>query len=121
MMNKQHILIICRKAPYGKLIAREALELALATAIFNQQLTMIFTGDGVWQLIKQQRSDAIKTKNHGKLITAFSLYDINDIYVDTTSMQDRGLSKEDLLIDTNIVDKNRLRELMEQADTIFNF
>ena len=121
MKNKRHILIVFRKAPYGNLLAREALELALATAVFDQQLTLIFSGDGVWQLLNNQNSEGIDSKNTGKLLCAFPVYDISEIYVDADALTERQITATDLLIETQIVTKDRLMELMNQADIIFNF
>ena len=57
-MSKK-ILIHCRKPPYGNSLAREAIDIALATAAFDQALTLLFSEDGVFQLLDQQNSQAI--------------------------------------------------------------
>ncbi|MEE8056369.1 MAG: sulfurtransferase complex subunit TusC [Pseudomonadales bacterium] len=121
MTTSKRILIVCRKAPYGNLLSREALDIALATAVFDQQLSLVFTGDGVWQLLKDQHSESIEAKNHGKLISAFPHYDIEDIYIDSASMAQRNITVADLIIDAKTVDKTTIAELMEKSDSIFNF
>jgi len=38
----KRILIICRKAPYGNSLSREALDIALAASVFDQSLALLF-------------------------------------------------------------------------------
>ena len=121
MTNSKRILIVCRKAPYGDSLSREALDIALASSVFDQQLTIAFIGDGVWQLLENQDSTPIAAKNHGKLSTVFPLYDINTIYIDTESMPDRNIAASDLCVNATPASKTFLAELMEQSDIVFNF
>lgn len=121
MTVNKRIVIVCRRAPYGDSLSREALDIALASAVFDQQLAMAFIGDGVWQLLKQQDSGPIAAKNHGKLSTALPLYDINDIYIDSESMRQRNIATEDLCVAAKPSDRESLTALMERADIILNF
>ncbi len=120
-MTNKRILLVCRKAPYGNSLSREALDIALATSVFDQQLAIAFIGDGVWQLLSGQNSQPISAKNHAKISSAFPLYDIKDIYVDTESMQQRNIAANDLCVDVIVSSKSSLAKVMEQADVIFNF
>lgn len=114
-------LIVCRQAPYGSALSRAAVDVALATAVFEQALAVVFTGDGVWQLSKQQDSNAIDCKNHSKALSAFGMYDISELYVDGTSLTQRQLDSSDLIIEAKVLDRPSLGQLIDSFDTILNF
>lgn len=120
-INKKSILLVCRKAPYGNSLAKEALDIALAAAAFEQQLQVIFTGDGILQLLNQQNTQKIGTKNISKHLAAFPLYDLNEVYVDQQALQQRGLASSDILDNVLLSSKQELKQLMARADVIFNF
>lgn len=120
-INKKTILLVCRKAPYGNSLAKEALDIALAGAAFEQQLQLLFTGDGVLQLLPQQDAQAIGAKTISKHLAAFPLYDLNDIYVDQQSLEQRGLATSELSDNIILCGKQELTQLMDKADVIFNF
>ena len=117
----KRIILSCRKAPYSNALAREALDIALAAGVFEQDLALVFIGDGVWQLLDQQASQSINSKNVEKLLAAFPLYDINEIYVDKEALQVRNIDENRLSCTATIVEQPVLSELFESADIILNF
>lgn len=119
-MSKR-ILIICRQAPYANSLAREALDIALATSIFEQDLALLFLSDGVWQLHKKQNSETLSVKNHGKIISALPLYDINDIYIDQQALDQRHLTVDDLLINAIALNNEEISSFINSFDLILNF
>ena len=44
-----------RKAPYGTIYALESLEVVLIAAAFDQDISLVFADDGVYQLTNQPR------------------------------------------------------------------
>ena len=91
------ILYMNRKAPYGTVYALESLEVVLIAAAFEQDISLVFVDDGVYQLKKDQNTDAIGMKNFSRTYHALGDYDINKIYVEKESLEHRGLTAEDLL------------------------
>ena len=57
-----------RKAPYGTIYALESLEVVLIAAAFDQDISLVFADDGVYQLTNNQDTDGIGMKNFLKLI-----------------------------------------------------
>jgi len=124
-----------RKAPYGTVYALESLEVVLIAAAFDQDVSLVFQDDGVYQIAKGMDTKAIGQKNFSPTYKALGDYDINKIYVDKQSMADRGLSKEDILDlkyededddwaekdSIQFVDKDELAKLMESQDVILSF
>lgn len=120
-MKAKRYLIICRRAPYGESYAREALDMALAAAAFDQTIALLFLGDGIGQLLNAQDSVAIGEKSFEKQISALPLYDINSIYVDAAALQQRGLSAADLSLPAQAVDDTEIAALLKNHDIVLNF
>ena len=114
-------LYVNRKAPYGTIYALEALEVVLIAAAFDQDVSMLFLDDGVYQLKKGQNTKAIGMKNFSPTYRALEGYDIEKLYVDKESLELRGLTVEDLIVDVKILGKAAIGELMDQQEVIFSF
>ncbi len=124
-----------RRAPYGTIYALEALEVVLIGAAFDQDVSLAFVDDGVYQLTKGQDTEAVGMKNFSPTYRALGDYDVNQIYVDSASLEERGLTVDDLLPLTyededddwtekpsiRVVDTSELAALMEQQDVILSF
>ena len=54
-------IYVNRKAPHGTIYAHEALEVVLIAAAFEQDVSLAFIDDGVYQLKKGQNTDGIAT------------------------------------------------------------
>jgi tRNA 2-thiouridine synthesizing protein C len=92
-------LFVNRKAPYGSVYALEGLEVVLISAAFDQDVSLAFLDDGVYQLAKGQNTKAIGSKNFSPTYRALEGYDIEKLYVERGSLEARGLAEEDLLVD----------------------
>jgi tRNA 2-thiouridine synthesizing protein C len=86
-----------RKAPYGTVYALESLEVVLIAAAFEQDVSLAFIDDGVYQIVDNQKTDGIGMKNFSSTYRALGDYDINKLYVSKESLDERGLSEEDLM------------------------
>ena len=71
-----------RHSPYGSSLAKAAVDVALATAAFEQAVDLLFVGDGVLQLMSNQDSHSVGKKNIGRQLASLPLYDINRVFVD---------------------------------------
>jgi tRNA 2-thiouridine synthesizing protein C len=117
-------LYLNRKAPYGTIYALESLEVVLIGAAFEQDVSLAFIDDGVYQLKKNQQtsvSSGIGVKDFSKTYRALEGYDVEKLYVDKKSMEERGLTKDDLLVDVEILDEAQMAELMEQQEVVLSF
>ncbi len=117
-------LYVNRKAPYGSIYALESLEVVLIGAAFDQDVSLVFIDDGIYQLKKNQQtsvSSGIGMKDFSKTYRALEGYDVEKLYVDKKSMEERGLSEDDLLVDVEILDVAQMAELMEQQDVVLSF
>lgn len=134
-MATKRFLYVNRKAPHGTIYALESLEVVLIGAAFEQEVTLAFVDDGVYQLLQNQDTSAIGTKNFTPTYRALGDYDVNRIFVERESMELRGLTKDDLMPLTwededddyaekdsvHVVSSAELAEIIEQQDVILNF
>ncbi|NQZ83836.1 MAG: sulfurtransferase complex subunit TusC [Colwellia sp.] len=95
MINKkQSIAILNSTAPFASTNGKDALDLALIFGSYEQNTSLFFQGDGVYQLVKKQSPDKISTKDYLKTFAAFEFYDIKHIYVCAASLDQRALSDD---------------------------
>ena len=96
---------------------------------------MAFVGDGVFQLKQAQDTSGIGTKNFAGAYRALADYDVTRLYVETESLEERGLTVDDLMPLTyddegdddqeksliTLIDRASLGQLFEAQDVILNF
>jgi tRNA 2-thiouridine synthesizing protein C len=114
-------LYVNRRAPYGSIYALEALEVVLIGAAFEQDVSLAFLGDGVYQLTRGQDTKALEVKNFSPAFRALEDYDVNKLYVDEESLRARGLSAEDLVVPVEVVSAERMAQIMDEQDVILSF
>ncbi len=114
-------MFVNRKAPYGTIYALESLEVVLITATFDQDVSLVFIDDGVYELLKGQETKAIGIKNHSKTYRALDGYDVEKLYVDRASLEQRGLTEKDLLVPVKVLDTGEMGQLMAEQDVILSF
>lgn len=110
-----------RRAPHGTIYAQECLEVVLIGAAFDQDVSMVFLDDGVYQILKNQDTSAIGTKNFSKTFRALEMYDVEKLYVEKESMDLRGLTEKDLNVPVEVKTSEEIGRLMEQQDVILSF
>jgi tRNA 2-thiouridine synthesizing protein C len=114
-------MFVNRKAPYGTIYALESLEVVLITATFDQDVSLVFIDDGVYELAKGQQTKGIGIKNFSPSYRALEGYDIEKLYVDQASLTQRGLTEADLLVPVEVLDDQQMGELMAQQDVVLSF
>jgi tRNA 2-thiouridine synthesizing protein C len=116
----KRFLYVNRKAPYGTIYALENLETVLITAAFDQDVSVVFVDDGVYQLKKGQDTKEIGMKNFSPTFRALDDYDVEKLYVEKESLEARGLAADDLVVPVEIVSSEQLREIMAQQDVVLS-
>lgn len=112
---------INRKAPYGTIYALESLEVVLISAAFDQDVSLVFADDGVYQLKKGQGTKAVGMKNFSPTYRALEGYDIEKLYVEKESMEARGLTADDLIVDVEVLAAAEMAALLEEQDVVLSF
>lgn len=96
MSVTKKFLYVNRKAPYGTIYALESLEVVLIGAAFEQDVSLAFLDDGVFQLTKGQDTKGIGVKNFSPTFRALGDYEVTKLYVEKESLAERGLTEGDL-------------------------
>jgi tRNA 2-thiouridine synthesizing protein C len=117
----KRFLYVNRRAPYGSIYALESLEVVLIGAAFEQDVSLAFLGDGVYQLAKGQDTKGLEMKNFSPTFRALEDYDVTKLYVEKEALQARGLSEADLVVPVELVSAERMAEIMEAQDVILSF
>ena len=113
-------MYVNRRAPYGTIFALECLEVVLISAAFEQDVSLVFMDDGVFQLKKNQDTAGIGMKNFSNTYRALDDYDIEKIYVEKESLEARGLTSDDLIIPVEVLSSEEMREIMAQQDVVIS-
>ena len=135
MSDIKKFMYVNRKAPYGTIYAWESLEVVLIGAAFEQDVSMAFIDDGVYQLVKGQNTKELGIKNFSPTYTALGDYDDKKIYVEKESLEERGLTIDDLMPlkweDENedyaekdsiqVLPAKELAGLLDDADVLLSF
>ena len=135
MSDAKKFMYINRKAPYGTIYAWESLEVVLIGAAFDQEVSLAFVDDGVYQLMKGQDTTEVGIKNFSPTYSALGDYDVNKIYIEKESLEARGLTLDDLqhLVwedeDEDWAEKDSIRvvtsaelaELFETQDVVLSY
>lgn len=128
-------LYVNRKAPYGTIYAQESLEVVLIGAAFDQDVSLAFLDDGVYQLTKGQDTAGIGLKNFSATYRALGDYEVSKLYVEKESLDERGLTADDLQEimyededddweekpSIRIVSRAEMAEVMADQDVVLSF
>jgi tRNA 2-thiouridine synthesizing protein C len=131
----KQFLYLNRKAPYGTIYAWESLEVVLIGAAFDQDVSLAFVDDGVYQLTKGQDTTGLGMKNFSPTYAALGDYEVKKIFVEKESLDERGLTLDDLqhLVwededddwaekdSIKLVSREEMTAIMDGADVVFSF
>lgn len=120
-MAQKKFMLVNRKAPYGSIYALESLEVVLIAAAFEQDVSVVFADDGVYQLKKGMQTKGIAMKNFSPTYRALEDYDVDKLYVEAESLAARGLTADDLVTEVKVVDSGTLSRLMDEQDIVLSF
>lgn len=135
MSDIKKFMYVNRKAPYGTIYAWESLEVVLIGAAFEQDVSLLFMDDGIFQLTKGQDTSDSDMKNFSPTYAALGDYDVTKIYICKEDMEERGLSLDDLQHLTwedmdddwaekdsiSLVSRAEIADLLETQDVCLNF
>jgi len=98
-------------------------------------VSLAFIDDGVYQLTKGQSTAGIGMKNFSPTYAALGDYEVNKIYVEKESLEERGLTLDDLQHLTwedededwaekdsiRLVSRAEMADILAGQDVLFNF
>jgi len=112
------IMHVMREAPHGTIYTYEGLEMILIMAAYDQDISVAFIDDGVYALKKDQNTEDIEIKGFSKTFGVLDGYDVEKLYVDQISLEERGLTEDDLVVDVEILSSAEIGKLMTEQDVV---
>lgn len=115
------LCILFRSAPQGTVKGREGLDLALLSASFEQEVSLVFVDEGVLHLLKDQQPELIGGKDYISTFKALPLYDIESVFVCKQSLAEYGLSHGLLSIPATVVNDEAISAHLKSVDEVLVF
>jgi tRNA 2-thiouridine synthesizing protein C len=113
-MTPRRILFLVAHPPRRGALALETLDELLVGAAFDQKISVLFLGDGVYQLV--EGGDTLDSI--ARSYRALPTYDIDDLYVDKTAIARRRLSIEELVLPTRPLTRRGIQALVAAHDVV---
>jgi tRNA 2-thiouridine synthesizing protein C len=115
------IAVLMRKAPYGSVYTAEGFRSVMGIGIFEMDVALVFADDGVYALVKEQNPEALEMQALGDGFPMLPDFGVNKFYVHQPSLQARGLSVDDLVMDVQLLDDAGLAGLLVERSTVLPF
>ena len=113
-------LFVLRKPAHSGAYVQEMLDTILTTAAFDQKVSILLLDDGVFQLKNGQYPEVVGMKDTAAIFNALEIYDVNHIYTEVESLQERGLKPGDLCLPVQEFYRKDIAGLMKRFDVVFS-
>ena len=102
---------------------REGLDALLAATAFcdEEEIGVFFVDDGVLNLLDGQNPELLLQKDFIRTFKLLDLYDIEQRFVCTDSLDQYNLNTEQLIISAEKIDRTSLINKLSQAEKVFTF
>lgn len=117
----EKLMIVFRTAPYGTIYSFEGLENVLIMGAYDQDISVLFIDDGVYAIKKGMDTSATGIKDFSPTFRALEAYDIDKIFIDRDSMESRGLTLDDFVIEPQVIESDQVEKMMEEQKNFFMF
>ena len=117
------IAFLFRTSPLGTSISREGFDVILAATAFCEpnDIGIFFIDDGVLNLIDNQQPEIIQQKDFIRTFKLLDLYDVEQRFICTASLQKFKLDNRELILSCEKIDRSLLLEKLNQAEKLFTF
>ena len=114
-------MVVFRTAPYGSIYSFEGLENVLIMGAYDQDVSVLFIDDGVFAIKKGMDNSVTGIKDFSPTFRALEAYDIEKIFIDRTSMEVRGLTLDDFVIEPEVIESDQVEKMMEEQKNFMIF
>ena len=112
------IAVVLTQSAFMSHTSREAQDLAMALAAVEHQVTLVYLGAAVTQLLPLSSTQNFGVKDFTPAQKLFALYDIEQVVVAEDAMSLYQLTKDNLRIDASVLAKAEISALLMQQDHI---
>ena len=114
------ILIRMSKSPSSGLTSGEQLETAMVAATFEQEVSILFIGDGVFNLLTDQETQEVKGYNIEKMLLALPTFEVNDLFICERSLEQRQVGVFNLPKNAKVITFEDQRRLIKTTDVVLS-
>jgi len=115
------VAVLMRKAPYGSVYTAEGFRSMMGIGVFEMDINVVFVDDGVYALVKGQDPAKLDMKPLGDGFPMLPDFDVHKFYVHDRSLSERGLTPDDLVMDVEIVDDERVAQILRSSGIVLPF
>ncbi|MEZ5596752.1 MAG: DsrE family protein [Pseudomonadales bacterium] len=119
-MATGNVLLLLRRSPYDGAWLAEALDAALVAAAFDQRVAVLFLEDAVFALLPDQHGETLGVRSPGKIVQALADYEIDRVYVCSTSLANRRIRPDSLVISAEPLDTVAQGRLIANHGMVWN-
>ncbi|WP_413285699.1 sulfurtransferase complex subunit TusC [Vibrio sp. MA40-2] len=112
---------IFRSHPHSSAKGREGLDALLAASAYCDNISVFFIGEGVTQLIANQNTSDIYSRDYVPAFKLMDLYDIEDVYLCEHSLIEQGLRNSEFVFDITPLPIEQLKEKLSSCDKLLTF
>ncbi len=115
------ILVLMRKAPYGTFYSYEGLQTILIMGAYEIDVSIAFVDDGVYVITKGQDTEALGVRQVARTFPALPDFNVETFYIHKESLEERGLTLDDLVIQPEVLDTAGMARVLEDQGVILPF
>ena len=112
------ILIRMSKSPSNGLTSGEQLETAMVAATFEQEVSILFVGDGIFNLLPAKETKEVKGYNIEKILLALPTFEVNDLFVCERSLENRQIGISTLPKNAKVITFEDQKRLIKTTDVV---
>ena len=87
----------------------------IGIGVFEMDVRVIFVDDGVYALVKGQDPSALDMKSLGDGFPMLPDFEVHQFYVHDLSLAERGLTRDDLVMDVEVADGAQIARLLAES------
>ncbi len=120
-MSALQIAFVHSRGPYDGPFAQDGLDAAMVAAAFDQEVTLVFVDDGVYQLLPGHAPAAIGRRRADEALGHIGALGVQRILVDRASLDLRGVAAELLNLPAKPMEAGEIARFLETQDQVFVF
>ena len=115
------VTVLMRKAPYGSVYTAEGFRSMMGIGVFEMDISVLFVDDGVYALVKGQNPETLDMKPLGDGFPMLPEFGVTKFYVHEGSLSERGLTRDDLVMDVESLDDAGVAQVLESSGIVLPF
>ncbi len=114
------LLFVQQRPPHGSIVGQEGLDACLMGSAFAD-CAMLFLGDGIYQVTKQQNTSGLHLKDYSVTYKALRDYGVSKLYCRQADLTSRQLQLSDLLVEVQPLEQSALADLVSESSQVLTF